>query len=117
MWRGHTFTASAERKIDRDVAEELSYLVIDYDTELKEPSESSDKERTYELPNGSIVTVGSEHNILEVLSQWRRNVDGYDEDEKVIHMIEISFDIVGFVMTEFMNVPYDISMIPWYRQL
>ena len=50
-------------------------------------------------------------------AQWRRNADGYDEDKKFVFMIEISLDIVGFVMTEFMNVPYDISMIPRYRQL
>ena len=31
-----------------------------HDTELKSTAESSDKEKTYELPDGSIITVGAE---------------------------------------------------------
>merc|ERR1712161_24751 len=35
-------------------------LRLDLDTEMKEATESSDKEKTYELPDGNIITVGSE---------------------------------------------------------
>eukprot|EP00969_Alexandrium_andersonii_P246850 10908764-Alexandrium_andersonii.AAC.1 len=56
--RGYSLTASAEREIVRDVKEERCCVDLDYDTETKAPSESSD---TYERPDGNIITVGSEH--------------------------------------------------------
>merc|ERR1712032_665347 len=57
--RGYSFTTTAEREI-----------VLDFDTEMKEASESSDKEKTYELPDGNIITVGGERfRCPEVLFQ------------------------------------------------
>merc|ERR1712174_123947 len=38
----------------------LCYIALDFDSEMKLSSESSDKEKTYELPDGNIITVGSE---------------------------------------------------------
>ena len=37
--------------------EKLCHIVLDYDSELKHTAEGSDKEKTYELPDGSINTV------------------------------------------------------------
>merc|ERR1712056_155134 len=48
----------------------LAYIALDFDTEMKAATESSDKEKTYELPDGNIITVGSERfRCPEVLFQ------------------------------------------------
>ena len=70
MERGYQFTSSAEKEIVRDLKEKLAYVALDYDNELKVASESSDRDKTYELPDGNILTVGSERfRCAEVLCQ------------------------------------------------
>ena len=55
--RGYSFSATAEREIVPDVIEKLCYTGLDDDTEPKSIAEI-DKVKTYELPDGNIITVG-----------------------------------------------------------
>jgi actin-related protein len=67
---GYNFTTSAEREIVRDIKERLCYVSADYEASLKESAEGNSVDQSYELPDGQIITVGSQRfRTPEVLFQ------------------------------------------------
>jgi actin-related protein len=56
--RGHSFTTSTERQLVRDIKERLGMVTLDFEQEMALHADSI--ERNYELPDGQVITVGTE---------------------------------------------------------
>jgi len=57
---GQGLNNSAGREIVRDIKEQLAYVAIDFDAELKKFKDSNQHDRSYTLPDGNVYTLGDQ---------------------------------------------------------
>lgn len=84
----HDVGTGYSTQVANDIKEKLCYVALDYQQELKMYSESSQMDKTYELPDGETITISKQRfQCPEALFNPNLLQDSYSSEVMGIHQL------------------------------